>query len=138
MNNDNTQVNLITKFESTFFKRTVVITLIITGLVFLYALCFNWRWAINYAVISLLTTLNFYFLYLILKRLLLESAKAMAIILLCIKFFLFAAIGFFFILWFGFNITAFLAGFNTLFIVIILRVMGIYFFALQARQYKNK
>ncbi len=138
MNNDNIQANISAKFESTFFKRTVVVTLIVTGLIFLYALCLNWRWALNYAVISLLTTLNFYFLYLILKRLLLESAKAMVIFLVCIKFFLFTAIGVLFILWFGFNLTAFMAGFNTLFIVIILRVMGIYFFALQARQYKNK
>lgn len=115
-------------FEERFFQRTILSTLIISALIFLYGLSFNWRWAVIYLTISFLTIANFFLLYLILKRLLLRRAKYSTLLLVFVKFFIIFGAGLFFLLKFGFSLSAFLAGFNTLFLVIILRCFSAYLF----------
>lgn len=111
-------------FDERFLIRTIIITLVVTGLIFLYGVSFNWQWAVIYCVISLLTSANFYLLYLIFKRLLFHQRKGIVLLLIFIKFFGIVGAGILFLVLFGFNLTAFLAGFNTLFLILILRVLG--------------
>ena len=120
--------------DERFLIRTVIITLVLSTLIFLYALTFSWRWAVIYYVISLLTTAYFYLFFLIFRRFLYQQTKGVLFLLIFMKFFGIIGAGLLFLMLFGFNLTAFLAGFNTLFIVLILRVVGVQLFLRENRE----
>ncbi len=117
------------EIDERFLIRTIAVSLFITILVSLYAACVNWRWALEYVVISLLTILNFSLLYLICKQILSQQLGHLLLLLVLMKFVLVVGMGAFFLVTFGFIFSAFLAGFNTLFLVIVLRVLGLWIFS---------
>ena len=117
--------------DERFLPRTVVVTVLVTILVFLITVHLNWRWAVIYSVISLLTVANFYLLYIICTRLMFQEDQKMVPLLIFLKCFAIIGLGLTFLLIFGFDFIAFIAGLHTLFIVIILRALGLYVFTRQ-------
>jgi hypothetical protein len=111
-------------FAGQFMARTLAWTLALTCLVFLYALSLDVQWAAVYFLISLLMMANFLLLYIIGRALLTRSPSGLVVMMMFLKLLLLGGIGVAIMSLCGVKAFAVLAGINTLFIVIVLRVLG--------------
>ena len=128
---ENSHDNIVFDIEHRFISRTLLSTSVVTLIIFLYSLHIDWRWGVTYAVISVLTALNFLVFYYIFTLLLFQRSKGYIVVLVFFKLFAIYGSGILFLYFWGFHLSAFLAGINTLFIVILLRMIGSQLFTKQ-------
>jgi len=108
----------------------------LTALVALYgAVYVGLLWGVQYAVTSCLSIVNFWLIEKLVVAMFAERNKIKSLIWAVVKFPLLYFIAFLFFHNVGFSISSFLAGFNTIFIVLILKAAGkMYIEASQAQQ----
>ncbi len=119
-----------------FLKRTRITALILTAIIGLYgAVYVSMLWAVQYAVTSCLSIVNFWLIEKLVVAMFAERNKIRSLIWAVVKFPLLYFIAFLFFRNGGFSTTGFLFGFNTIFIVLILKAAGkMYIEASQAQQ----
>jgi hypothetical protein len=111
--------------EAGLVTRSIRASVIVTALVALYALFLaSPAWALAYAVCALWNTVNVYLWHKLLRAFLVDRRKTAALIFAVIKIPLLYAIGALFIKFLSLPFGAFLAGFNTIFIVMALKIFG--------------
>lgn len=125
--------------ERDFLKRTRITALILTAIIGLYgAVYVSMLWAVQYSVTSCLSIVNFWLIEKLVVAIFAERNKIRSLIWAVVKFPLLYFIAFLFFRNGGFSTTGFLFGFNTIFIVLILKAAGkMYIEASQAQQNQN-
>ncbi len=122
--------------ERDFLKRTRTMAVGLTALVALYgAVYVSLLWAVQYAVTSCFSIVNFWLIEKLVVAMFAERNRIKSLIWAVVKFPLLYFIAFLFFRNGGFSTTGFLFGFNTIFIVLILKAAGkMYIEASQAQQ----
>jgi hypothetical protein len=125
--------------ERDFLKRTRITALILTAIIGIYATAYvSLLWAVQYAVTSCLSIVNFWLIEKLVVAMLGERNKIKTLIWAVVKLPLLYFVAFLFFHNVGCSISSFLAGFNTIFIVLILKAAGkMYIEASQPQQNQN-
>jgi hypothetical protein len=119
-----TEVPLISS-EAGLIRRSVRASLVVTALVGVYGIFLATpAWALAYAACSLWNTSNVYLWHKLLEAFLIDRRKGIALLFAALKMPVLYAAGALFIGRFSVPLGAFLAGFNTIFIVIGLKILG--------------
>lgn len=111
--------------EREFLKRARILALVLTALVGLYgAVSVNLLWAVQYAVTSCLSIANFWLIEKLVLAFFAKRNKIATLMWAMVKFPVLYVIAFLFFRNGGFSVGSFLLGFNTVFIVLILKAIG--------------
>jgi hypothetical protein len=113
------------KPEAGLISRSVWASLFVIALVSLYALFLaSPAWALIYAASALWSTLNVYLWHKLLLAFLINRRKYSAMYLAAIKLPILYIAGFLLLKFFRFSLVPFLAGFNTIFVILALKILG--------------
>jgi hypothetical protein len=113
------------KPEIGLINRTIRASVLLAALGALYAIFFaSPQWALLFAASALWNILNVYLWYKLLRAFLVERRKGSAVLYAALKLPVLYAAGALFSQFFGFSLGAFLAGFNIVFLVLALKLLG--------------
>jgi hypothetical protein len=113
------------KLDVGLINRSIRASVLLAALVALYAIFFaSPQWALLFAASALWNILNVYLWYRLLRAFLVERRKGSAILYAALKLPVLYAAGALYLHFFGFSLGAFLAGFNIVFVVLGLKLLG--------------